>query len=193
MKGEEKDVLEISQSLLFLRKFFHKPKQIGSIWPSSSFLAKRMVRDVPWDRIHSIAELGSGTGAITSVIQTRTLDSANVFLFEKDKRMKDMLQQEFPTFKCYANALSLTEAIKEEGLTQLDCIISGLPFFNFPKELRSALLDQIVEALRPGGYFIAFQYSLQMRKELSNSFIIEKINFVPINMPPAFVYICRKQ
>lgn len=185
--------MEISRSLLFLRKFFHKPKQVGSIWPSSPFLSQKMVEHVPWEQIHSVAELGSGTGAITASIQSHAANTTKVFLFEKDEVMKNILQKEYPDFMCHTNALTLKRTIVEEGLTGLDCVISGLPFFNFPKEMRAALIHQVLEALRPGGYFIAFQYSLQMRKELSDVFQIEKIDFVPINIPPAFVYICRKR
>lgn len=187
------DMMEMSRSLLFLRKFFHKPKQIGSIWPSSPFLARKMVEQVPWEHIHSVAELGSGTGAITAFIQSHAAKSSKVFLFEKDEMMKNMLQKEYPDFICHTNALTLSRTIAEEGLSGLDCVISGLPFFNFPKEIRAALIQQVLEALKPGGYFIAFQYSLQMRKELSDAFRIEKVVFVPFNIPPAFVYVCRKR
>jgi len=83
--------------------------------------------------------------------------------------------------------------MKQQHIEQLDCIFSGLPFFNFESELRKTLVAQIVQALKPGGLFIAFQYSLQMKKILSEHFIIETIPFVPLNIPPAFVYVCRKK
>jgi len=55
--------VDISQSLLFLRKFLLQPKQIGSVWPSSRFLAEKMVQYVAWSKVHSLPELGAGTGA----------------------------------------------------------------------------------------------------------------------------------
>lgn len=185
--------MELQQSLLFLKKFINNPKQIGSIWPSSRFLAEKMVRHVQWNDVKAIAELGSGTGAITRAITSSVSNGTKVFLFEKDEAMMDMLQAKFPYFTHHSNACKLTAVIKQQGINQIDCVISGLPFFNFTKELRQTLIDQIVCALKPGGYFIAFQYSLQMKEELSKFFVIEKIDFVPFNAPPAFVYVCRKK
>lgn len=185
--------METSQSLLFLRKFLQRPKQIGSVWPSSRFLAKKMVEHVPWSNINSIAELGAGTGAITKAIKSNVYESTTVFLYEKDKKMNSILQANYPHFMCYSDACTLTKDIQGNGIDQLDCVISGLPFFNFSVEIREILMNQVVNALKPGGYFIAFQYSLQMKKELSKNFIINKIEFVPLNTPPAFVYVCRKK
>jgi phospholipid N-methyltransferase len=83
--------------------------------------------------------------------------------------------------------------MRGEAIEQLDCIINGLPFSNFPQAMRDKLIGQIVISLKNDGLFIAFQYSLQMKKQLSKHFEIEKITFVPMNVPPAFVYVCRKK
>jgi len=52
----------------FLYKFIQKPKEIGSIVPSSSFLTKKMLMNLPWDHIETIVELGAGTGVFTKFI-----------------------------------------------------------------------------------------------------------------------------
>lgn len=191
-KGEE-NLLEINQSLVFLQKFILHPKQIGAVWPSSRFLADKMVQQVQWNNVSYIAELGSGTGVITKAIQSSLSESAKVFLFEKDAYLRSLLKRNFPEFICKTNACHLTKVIQQQGVQQLDCIISGLPFFNFPTQIREGLIDQIICSLKYGGYFIAFQYSLQMKKQLSHSFELERLLFVPLNFPPAFVYVCRKK
>lgn len=179
--------------LTFLQRFVRNPKYVGSMIPSSSFLARKMVAPIQWNHIQSIAELGAGTGAITRYIKPRVTKSTNVLLFEMDAKMRRILQLEFPDFDCHANALNLTGILDQKGIGQLDCMISGLPFFNFSPELRNLLLDQITRSLKPGGLFIAFQYSLQMKKALSDAFEIANIDFTPFNLPPAFVYVCRKR
>lgn len=179
-------------SLLFLQSFIRKPKEIGSVWPSSRFLARKMVQQVAWEEVGAIAELGSGTGAITREIQSYVSKKATVLLFEKDEEMNGNLQNEFPDYLCYQNAAELLKIMDHHRMKKLDCIISGLPFFNFSKELRERLLNQAIDSLKPGGYFIAFQYSLQMKNLLSRTFHIEKIHYVPLNFPPAFVYVCKK-
>ncbi|MFM9278442.1 class I SAM-dependent methyltransferase [Paenibacillus jiagnxiensis] len=185
--------MNINEYLLFLRGFLNNPKRVGSVLPSSRFLAAKMVQSVPWNEVKAVAELGSGTGAITRFIKTQTTGSTKVLLFEMDKKMRNNLRAEYPDFACHSNACHLDKKMNQEGIDQLDCIISGLPFFNFTSEMRETLLHQIIKALKPEGIFVAYQYSLQMKKQFAEELIIEKIEFVPFNFPPAFVYICRKK
>ncbi|MHA6529322.1 class I SAM-dependent methyltransferase [Paenibacillus sp. BAC0078] len=185
--------MSINKNLLFLRSFIHNPKRVGSVTPSSRFLANNMVNQAPWHEVKAIAELGSGTGAITRAISTKVNKTTDVLLFEMDETMRNNLKTEYPDFSCHPNAAHLVETMKALHIAQLDCIFSGLPFFNFERELRDTLVEQIYQSLKPEGLFIAFQYSLQMKKQLSEYFIIDKIDFVPFNIPPAFVYVCRKK
>lgn len=184
--------MQSNDKLLFLRSFLKNPKNVGSIIPSSRFLANAMVKQANWQETTSVAELGAGTGAITRYIHINANKNTKVFLFEMDQTMRSNLQNAYPNFACLPNAATLVDAMKNEGVDQLDYIFSGLPFFNFEDTLREVLIEQIHQVLKPGGLFIAFQYSLQMKKKLSEKFIIEKIEFVPLNIPSAFVYVCRK-
>jgi phospholipid N-methyltransferase len=151
-----------------------------------------MVSSIPWHSVKAVAELGAGTGAITKAISRSVRPGTEVYLFEKDAKMRKRLIQRYPGFKCAANVANMMRILEENGESRLDCMISGLPFYNFPQLLRDRLMEQIMGALKPDGLFVAFQYSLQMRKQMSKLFAIEKIKFVPLNFPPAFVYVCRK-
>jgi phospholipid N-methyltransferase len=185
--------LLIKEKYLFLKKFLLSPGQIGSVTPSSKFLAQKMIDSVAWDEVRNIAELGSGTGAITKFIQESKHEDAQVLLFEKDPHLRQELAYQFPEFGVYSDASQLYTSMSQKGIEHLDCVVSGLPFFNFPQSIRNQLLEQITLSLKPNGCFIAFQYSLQMNKQFSQHFIYDKIKFVPLNFPPAFVYVCRKR
>jgi phospholipid N-methyltransferase len=185
--------LLIQEKYLFLKKFLHAPGQIGSITPSSKFLAQKMIDSVAWDEVRNIAELGSGTGAITKFIQESKHEDAQVLLFEKDPCLRAELANQFPESCVYSDASQLYTSMSQKGIEHLDCVLSGLPFFNFPQSIRDQLLEQITLSLKPNGYFIAFQYSLQMNKQFSQHFTYDQIKFVPLNFPPAFVYVCRKR
>ncbi|MEB3102571.1 class I SAM-dependent methyltransferase [Ferviditalea candida] len=181
------------ERLLFLYKFSRAPKQIGSFTPSSVFLAKKMVAPIPWNQVKYVAELGAGTGAITKHIGRLKNHDARVLVFEKDPHLRERLADRFTSFTYHADACKLQSVMHSEGIEQLDCVLSGLPFFNFPQQLRDQLMNQILVSLKPGGLFVAFQYSQQMKKQLSQLFELEDIQFSPLNLPPAFVYICRKR
>ncbi|EPY03685.1 methyltransferase type 11 [Paenibacillus alvei TS-15] len=183
----------IQKRLHFLYKFTRYPKQIGSITPSSSFLARRMVSQIDWSTVRYVAELGSGTGAITKYMKQAAVPGTKTLLFECDPFMRDQLVRQYPDCSCYPDANQLLESMRSAGIGQLDCIISGLPFFNFPQEMRDSIIDEVLQSLKPRGLFVAFQYSKQMRIKLSLYFDVEALHFVPLNMPPAFIYVCRKR
>lgn len=183
----------VSEKLSFMYRFIRSPRTVGSIIPSSRFLAKAMVRPIDWSAVHHVVELGAGTGPITKELQKANSGSVKVTLFEKDPALRRQLQRAFPEYRCRADAIGLLEALQEKEDDTVDVILSGLPFFNFTQGQRDRFMRQIVAALKPGGMFIAFQYSLQMKKQLKPHFHIERIRFVPWNFPAAFVYICRKK
>lgn len=183
----------VQEKFLFLHKFLSSPKEVGSITPSSKYLAQALTRSVPWEQAEAVAELGCGTGAVTKQIKQAAKAHTRIFLFEKEPMLRAKLAEQYPEYACYPDASDIQGALREAGAGQLDAIISGLPFFNFPEGLRMRLMDQIVTSLKPGGLFIAFQYSLQMKEQLGSYFHIEQIKLVPLNLPPAFVYVCRKK
>jgi phospholipid N-methyltransferase len=86
----------------------------------------------------------------------------------------------------------MRKILDEIGIKKVDYVISSLPFANFSSELRSRFLELIYETLKPGGSFIAYQYSRQMKPQLQKTFSQVEISLVPFNIPPAFVYTCRK-
>lgn len=183
----------LQENILFLSRFILTPGPIGSVIPSSRYLARQMVGVIPWDQVNSVAELGAGTGAVTAHIHAVCSPDTKVLLFEKDTLLRDQLKVQYPNDACYGESRDLQQAVRSEGMEKLDVIISGLPFFNFSPILREQIMEQISLALKPGGWFVAFQYSQQMKNTLSDRFEIVKIHFVALNFPPAFVYVCRKR
>jgi phospholipid N-methyltransferase len=189
----EDTALKTPEPLLFLQGFLKNPKRVGSVMPSSKFLAHKIVQSVRWDEVRTIAELGPGTGSVTRLMRAKLPESSTVFLFERDPKMRSNLKKTYPEILFHSNASYLLKRIDQEHVHQLDSIICGLPFFNFSREMSQNILSQIHTALRPGGMLVLYQYSLHMKKRLAELFDIEKIQFEPFNFPPAFVYTCRKR
>ncbi|WP_027414753.1 class I SAM-dependent methyltransferase [Aneurinibacillus terranovensis] len=180
------------EKFLFLSKFLQSPKTVGSITPSSRFLARAMVNPIDWPATESIAELGAGTGIFTRYLHELKHPGCKVMVFERDDNMRNRLESLYPDLYYHDNAVEIYSAMKKHHINQFDYVISGLPFMNFSQELRDAIMEGVEKSLKPGGMFIAFQYSLQMKKQLEQRFNRLDINFVPINIPPAFVYCCQK-
>jgi phospholipid N-methyltransferase len=174
----------------YLRRFVAAPAQIGSVAPSSPFLTRAMLRGIGWSRMRTIVELGAGTGVFTAAIEAARLPESRFLVFEKEAGLRGALQRRFAAAELHADAAVLRQLVGDGGA---DCVISGLPFANFGSQLRRTLLHDIRMALRPGGLFVAFQYSLQMRAELRGRFDEMDLELVLRNVPPAVVYRCRNR
>lgn len=174
-----------------LGRFLMSPKSIGSIVPSSKFLVHALVDPLPWDKIRTVVELGGGTGVVTKEIKKRILPDATAIIFENDPILSRQLQAQFPTFQHARDAEQIKDTLTKRGIKQVDAIISCLPFTNFSNDQRTRILTEANKVLSEDGVFVQFQYSLQMRKHLLSHFQQVDIRFVPINLPPSFVYICK--
>ncbi len=181
-----------AERLLFFNKFMKEPGKIGSITPSSEFLARKLLLDLPWKEIDTLVELGAGTGVFTQFIAQHKGPDCQVFVIEQDDAMRNMLQRQYPWFQFGCHAERLHKLLYKFDLVAVDCIVSGLPFAAFSEEMREKIVVEIKRSHRSGGIFVAFQYSLQMYKLLQKHFSEVEIGFELLNMPPAFVYHCKK-
>lgn len=178
--------------ILFLRKFIDEPKKIGSLTPSSRFLVKKMLKNLPWESFSHVAELGAGTGTFTEQIIERKPSHCKFLVIEQDSLMRHSLERKYPDLFFDSFAENLIATLQRLNSPSLDCVISGLPFANMPEALRRRILENVYLSLKPGGLFVMFQYSLQMKKMLNEYFSSVNIEFFLLNFPPAFVYSCRK-
>lgn len=183
----------MSDFLAFFRRFIAEPGQIGSVIPSSRFLCEHMLSPIDWDQTDVIVELGPGTGAFTQAIYEKIRPDTEYVLVERDPQFRALLHSRFPTLPIREEATRLRQYLEELQLGKVDVIVSGLPFANFQEEQRKAILDEVQAALAPGGMFITFQYTLQLQAELKARFPSVKVDFTLLNIPPAFIYICRNK
>ncbi|MFD1397205.1 class I SAM-dependent methyltransferase [Kroppenstedtia eburnea] len=176
----------------FLLRFFRSPLRIGSVTPSSRRLVRAMLEPVSWNEVRTAVELGAGTGVVTRELRRRLRPDATAFIFENDPVLQTELRRDYPEFQHVAEAALMGAAMETRGRAGADVILSSLPFANFPEEVRGSILDQVRDGLTKDGVFTAYQYTQQMKKLLGERFRDVKIRFVPWNLPPAFIYICRE-
>ncbi len=182
----------VKEKMFFLHQFAKNPRRVGSITPSSDFLVRTMIEPVQWDNIRTIVELGAGTGALTRYIEELRHPESNAIAFEVDQKMRQRLAALYPGMHYRSNATDLRAVLNEMGLSEVDCILSGLPFANFEQQLRDSILEGVLGSLKTGGLFVTFQYSRQMKNQFQESFSHVDVRFAPLNLPPAFVYYCYK-
>lgn len=177
----------------FMKRFARSPAAIGSIVPSSRFLVTKMLECVDWQTTDHIVELGAGTGVITAAIDAQRKPGSTFISFERDDDMRHELNARFPDVHTHHDAFLLPDVLANHDLNSVDCVISGLPFANFDNQQRHALFSDIHAALRPGGVFIAFQYTRLLQPYFLSVYGRYECKRVLINIPPALVYFCTKQ
>lgn len=69
---------------LFLYQFIKNPMSVGSISPSSRFLAKKMLQGVDFQKAKCIVEYGPGTGIFTEEILKQRTPETVVFVVENN-------------------------------------------------------------------------------------------------------------
>ncbi|MFD1428148.1 class I SAM-dependent methyltransferase [Kroppenstedtia sanguinis] len=176
----------------FLLRFFRSPLRIGSVTPSSRQLVQAMLEPISWNEVRIAVELGAGTGVVTRELKRWLPSDAKMFIFEKDPALQIALRQDYPEFYHVAEAEILRGAMKNRGVAEADVIFSSLPFANFSEDARASILDQVRDGLTQNGVFTAYQYTPQMKRLLGERFRDVRVRFVPWNLPPAFIYICRE-
>ena len=194
---EEKQPFKINKmSKAFIKEFWKDKKMIGSILPSSKFLAAKMLNHIQFKNVKLIVELGPGTGIFTEKIIEKIDASTHLIVLELNPELCKDLKAKINLPNVHikeASADKIGEIMKELGFEKADIIISSLPLANFSVELRNSILEIVHESLNENGSFIQFQYSLNAFKNLKKLFPVVKLNFTALNFPPAFVYTCSKR
>lgn len=166
---------------------------VGSMTPSSRFLAAKMLNHIPINDAKVIVELGPGTGVFTEKILEMLGEQTQLIVIELNDDFFNSLKEKLshPNLHLkHDSADQIAHYLKELGFEKADLIISSLPLANFPAELRNRLLLTAKNCLAKDGKFVQFQYSLQSFKTLKRVFQSVKVDFTAFNFPPAFVYTC---
>jgi len=183
-------------SKTFIKQFWKDKKMIGSMVPSSKYLAAKMLDHIPFKNTKLIIELGPGTGIFTEKIIQKLDVTTQLIVLELNSEFYKELKAKISHTNVHikeASADKIGEIMLELGFEKADVIISSLPLANFSAKLRNSILEVVKESLNENGSFIQFQYSLNAYKNLKQLFPVVKLNFTALNFPPAFVYTCSKR
>jgi phosphatidylethanolamine/phosphatidyl-N-methylethanolamine N-methyltransferase len=187
-------------NLLFFREFTRNPKGIGSVMPSGSQLARRMVTAAEIAPGQAVVELGAGTGPVTRVLRDRHPD-VDLLLIEPSAELAGVLRQDFPGVPVDERfAKDLPAICLEWGHERIDRVVSGLPWTMWSEDVITAGLDAVVQVLAPGGRMVTFSYvhsqlllpgARRFRRLLGERFAtVTRTEVQWLNVPPALVFVC---
>jgi phospholipid N-methyltransferase len=182
-------------SALFFKRFLQRPFQIASIIPSSRALVERVADKIDFERARVIAEYGPGEGVHSREIARRMRDDAQLLLFELDSAFSRDLVRQFSgdprVHVLNQDAAALPQEMKRRGISQCDYILSGIPFSILKIDKKRALLKKTYEALAPGGSFIIYQVTNELKQHATIFGEADSEYFLQ-NIPPMFITVFRK-
>ncbi|MFK8055386.1 MAG: class I SAM-dependent methyltransferase [Saprospiraceae bacterium] len=178
----------------FLRESLRDIKTVGTVTRSSKYLCKGVIKPIDFDTARYLVELGAGDGVITEHILAGMHPDAKLLTFEINpkfcKKLRELKDDRLILVEDTAE--KLPEYLKENGFEEVDAVISAIPFVSLPKQLADTIVGLCRDAMKIGAPFSQIHYSLIRKKVYEEIFGNVTVDFVPVNIPPAFVLTSRK-
>lgn len=185
----------VKSTALFWRGLFRHPTKVGSICPSSRFLANKMAALLPL-KIDTLVEVGAGTGAITRKLDKT--DHQQLVIFERESHFCAYLQQQYPLAEIVNDSIEqLNQYQQDQQWPPINAIASSLPLLNFNKSLRMQILTQLLAIMPVGGTLVQFTYgrenpAIDMPVQWHDA-VKTSTHKVWLNVPPATVWRYQKR
>lgn len=177
--------------LAFLKNFLEKPKEVGSIIPSSRFMEKRLVRIAQLEQAKLAIELGPGTGGTTRAILKSMKPDARLLAIEINPHFVKLLRRTIPDPRLSVHegsAAEIEQALEKHGLLAADAILSGIPFSTMDREVGLSILRSVHRNLAPGGRFVAYQFRDRVEDLGRQVFGSARVHTELRNVPPMRIY-----
>ena len=163
--------VSIRERFGFVRQIGANFASVSAVQPSSRYLARAMVaplrqaqRNLSGSGLR-IAEMGSGTGAITRALGTEMQQQDCLVCYEVNSMFADYLERriaEDPEFRHVRSQITIQRQPAEEVNSRqpFDFVVCSLPLNNLPPAVVAAVFKAGFGALREGGVFTYCSYML---------------------------------
>ncbi|HEY6206889.1 MAG TPA: methyltransferase domain-containing protein [Chthoniobacterales bacterium] len=182
-------------SVLFFKRFLQRPLQVASIIPSSRALVERVAAKMDFSQPRVIAEYGPGEGVHSREIARRMSADSQLLLFELDAAFSRDLERQFAddprVHVVHGDAARLPQELARRGFAHCDYILSGIPFSILKIDKKRSLLRKTHDALAPGGSFIIYQVTNELKQHATLFDCVESEYFLQ-NIPPMFITVFQK-
>lgn len=152
-----------SSAFFFFQQFLKEPRAVGSVIPTSRTTIQALLDPIDWRGVQCVVEYGPGTGVFTRALLARVGPDARVVAIDTNPVFTDYLRRAIHDARLIVadgSAADVEKILASNGLDHADYVISGLPFSTLPHRVASAIMDATARAIRPGGAFLVYQYSL---------------------------------
>ena len=180
----------MADRLTFLKGFLQRPREVGSVVPSSRFLEQRLRRVIDAGHARTLVELGPGTGGTTrAVLKALPADAQLLAIDTNPAFVRELAAIRDPRLHvAEGSATDLAALIRQHGLPAPDIVFSGIPFSTLPEAVADGILEAVWAALAPGGRFTAYQFRDAVCRQGSRVMGEPLVECEWVNLPPMHFY-----
>lgn len=145
-----------------------------------------------------VAEYGPGEGCHTREMLKRAHPESKFLLFELDPEFSQDLRRQFANDArvtvVNGDAATLPEELAKQNLSYCDYVLSGIPFSILESEKKRQLLQKTYDAVKPGGAFVIYQVTNELRKHANKPELFPRADseYFLQNVPPMFITVFHK-
>lgn len=172
-------------------KTFIKDKDVASVVPTSLHCVKKVCSNINFEHDFTLVEYGPGDGVFPKYILDKMSDASRMILIEANEDFAAKLKETFtdPRVEIHNALAGDVESVLASGdIGKIDYVLSGIPFSFLKKDRKREVLRATKAILKDGGLFLAYQTSGHLKKPVMEVFGNYETDFVPLNIPPYFVY-----
>ncbi len=182
--------------LEFFKGFLRNPKEVGSVVPSSRFLARRVLECGRVRSARVVVELGPGTGVLTGQILEHMPADGKLVAVEILPEFAELLRASWldPRITVYEGcSTDLERALAEAGELQADLVVSGIPFSTLEGGVGRRTLEAAKRVLGENGRFVAYQFRSAVRRIAEPVFGPAETHSGFWNLPPMKIYVWKRE
>ncbi len=172
-------------------KTFIKDKDVASVTPTSQHCVKKVCTNIDFSKDFTLVEYGPGDGVFPKYILEKMSPDSRMILIEANEDFVDHLKETFndPRVEIHNTLAGEVESVlNPEDIGNVDYVLSGIPFSFLKKNRKLEVLNATKSILKDGGVFLAYQTSGHLKKPVMEVFGNYETDFVPLNIPPYFIY-----
>lgn len=175
-------------------EFVRDPGSVGSAFPASNAMVRRVLAPLDWSCIDLMVEFGPGTGRFTFAALERLKAGATFLAIEPGEAFVKHLRSESRDPRLVVvqgEAQELPSIMESRGLARADCILSGLPFSTLDERDAVAIAECSRASLGVNGRFVAYQMRREIERYMRGRFQLMRRGYALWNVPPCHLYWAR--
>jgi phospholipid N-methyltransferase len=150
---------------------------------------------IDWDKAQVIVEYGPGVGTFTTRVLERMRPDARLIALEINPEFFKFLNESIDDPRLHLlkeSAADIDAVLGALGCSEVDYVISGIPFSTLPLPLRDSIVRKTHSVLRPEGGFLVYQFTSSVLPCLERVFGKVSRDFEFLNILPARLFYCAR-